>query len=418
MTADLTRRFTALWASLTPIGRAPAPTRAPASGSPDAGYLRYAWTPADLDCRDWFVEEARDRDLEVETDRNGNIWATWLPPGVDPATPAIATGSHLDSVPYGGAYDGPLGVVSGLLAVDELRARGTVPTKPIKIVVFTEEEGSRFGIACLGSRLATGAIAPERALALRDADGVSLADAMARAGVDPAAVGPDPDRVAGLSAFVELHVEQGRWLADTDAPVGIASAIWPHGRWRFDFAGEGNHAGTTRMADRRDPMLTFAYTVLAANKQARLTGAHATVGRVRVAPNATNAIPASVTAWLDARAADEPTLAKLVNELTAKATERARRDGTAITVSAESTSAEMEFSAALIGLLRRVLPGAPVLPTGAGHDAGVLAAHVPTAMLFVRNPSGVSHAPAEGATDEDCAAGVVALADVLTEVAC
>jgi N-carbamoyl-L-amino-acid hydrolase len=399
------RRFAALWASLAPIG-----------SRGDEGYLRYSWTSADLDCREWFEEEARDRDLDVEHDRNGNIWATWLPPGVDPATPAVATGSHLDSVPHGGAYDGPLGVVSALLAVDELRDRGVTPARPIRIAVFTEEEGSRFGLACLGSRLLTGATDPARALALTDRDGVSLADAMTRVGADPAGVGADPGRLAGLAAFVELHIEQGRSLVDSGAPVGIASAIWPHGRWRFDFAGQGNHAGTTRMSDRHDPMLTYAYTVLAANKEARLTGAHATIGRVQSTPNATNAVPSAVTGWLDARAADEPTLARLVEAVTTKAAERAGRDGTTVAVTPESVSPETAFDTSLIDRLRGVLRDAPVLPTGAGHDAGVLAAHVPTAMLFVRNPTGVSHAPAESASDADCAAGVTALADVLYEL--
>ncbi|HKD98597.1 MAG TPA: allantoate amidohydrolase [Micromonosporaceae bacterium] len=412
MTA-LTERFAALWASLAPIGRAP---ESPADGPAGPGYLRYAWTPAEQECREWFVEEALDRDLDIVTDGNGNTWATWCPPGVDPATPAVVTGSHLDSVPNGGAYDGPLGVVSALLAVDEMRARGVAPVRPLTVAVFAEEEGSRFGIACLGSRLLTGAITAEKALALRDRDGVTLADAITEAGEDPAAVGPDPERLGRVAAFVELHVEQGRWLADEGAPVGIASAIWPHGRWRLDFRGEGNHAGTTRMGDRHDPMLTFAYAVLAANKEARLAGAHATVGRVSVEPNATNAVPSAVTAWLDARAADEETLAALVDAISTKVAERAGRDGTNVAVSAESSSPQTEFSGELIAALRKVLPDAPVLPTGAGHDAGILAAHVPTAMLFVRNPTGVSHAPAESATDADCAAGIAALADVLTEL--
>jgi beta-ureidopropionase / N-carbamoyl-L-amino-acid hydrolase len=399
---NLTERFGALWSSLAPIGRAEG-----------GGYLRYSWTAADLDCREWFTEEALDRDLDVEVDGNGNIWATWLPEGVDPAAKAVVTGSHLDSVPHGGAYDGPLGVVSALLAIDEMRARGTQPRRPVKVAVFTEEEGSRFGIACLGSRLLTGAIGRQRALGLTDRDGITLADAMTHAGVKLDHVGADPERVAGIEAFVELHVEQGRAM---DAPVGIASAIWPHGRWRLDFHGEGNHAGTTRMADRHDPMLTFAYAVLAANKEARLAGAHATIGRIQAAPNATNAIASSVTAWLDARAADDSTLSTLVDAIRAKTVERADRDGTSLEVSAESTSGETVFSQGLIERLRAVLPGAPVLPTGAGHDAGVLSGHVPTAMLFVRNPTGISHAPAESATDEDCAAGVTALADVLTEL--
>jgi N-carbamoyl-L-amino-acid hydrolase len=399
-------RFSALWASLRPIGQS----------DESGGYLRYAWSSADLECREWFVEEALDRDLAVETDGNGNIWATWLPEGVRADAKAVVTGSHLDSVPHGGAYDGPLGVVSALLAVDEMRARGVMPRKPLKIAVFAEEEGSRFGVACLGSRLSTGAIAPQKALSLTDRDGVTLAEAMAEAGVETDAVGADPARIDAIDAFVELHVEQGRWLADTAHPVGVASAIWPHGRWRLDFAGEGNHAGTTRMTDRHDPMLTFAFSVLAANKEARLRGAHATIGRVQATPNATNAIPASVTAWLDARAAETTTLDELVQAIEVKAQERAERDGTSLKMNAESTSDKTSFAAELIEVVRGAIPNAPVLPTGAGHDAGVLANHVPTAMLFVRNPTGVSHAPSESATDEDCAAGVTALTNVLTEL--
>jgi N-carbamoyl-L-amino-acid hydrolase len=402
--SSLEDRFAALWASLSPIGR----------DEHTGGYLRYAWTEADLDCREWFVEEALDRDLEVETDGNGNLWATWFPVGADPRAKAVVTGSHLDSVPHGGAYDGPLGVVSALLAVDEMRAAGVTPARPLKIAVFTEEEGSRFGVACLGSRLMTGAIDARKALSLTDRDGMTLAGAMEEAGLEIDGVGPDDDRLAGIECFVELHVEQGRALGQ---PVGIASAIWPHGRWRMNFTGEGNHAGTTRMDDRHDPMLTFAFTVLAANKEARLAGAHATVGRVQAAPNATNAIATEVNAWLDARAADEPALAKLVEAIESKAQDRADRDGTGLTVTNESLSAETVFTDSLLATLKEVLPDAPVLPTGAGHDAGVLANHVPTGMLFVRNPTGVSHAPGEHATDPDCAAGITALAAVLTRLA-
>ena len=187
-------------------------------------------------------------------------------------------------------------MVSSLAAVDVLRDRGFTPTRPIGVGVFVEEEGSRFGLACLGSRLATGATTWDRARVLTDRDGVAVEDAMA--GVETG----DADLLADVGCFVELHVEQGRDLVDRDAAVGVASAIWPHGRYRFDFTGEANHAGTTRMEDRHDPMLTYAMTVLAANKQARLSGQRATFGRVDVRPNGTNAVPSAVTAWLDARA--------------------------------------------------------------------------------------------------------------------
>jgi N-carbamoyl-L-amino-acid hydrolase len=165
-------------------------------------------------------------------------------------------------------------------------------------------------------------------------------------------------------------------------------------------------------------MLAFAATVLAAQEQARTAGGHATIGRVVVDPNATNAIAARVSAWLDARAPEQSTLDRLVEAIVARAKRRCADDGTAVHASAESVSSATVFDTGLRDRLATALGGAPVLPTGAGHDAGVLsAAGVPTAMLFVRNPTGVSHAPAEHATDADCAAGVVALATVLENLA-
>lgn len=173
--------------------------------------------------------------------------------------------------------------------------------RPIAVTNFVEEEGARFGLACLGSRLLCGEVAPVAARARRDAGGTTLAEAMAAHGADPETIGAEPDRLEEISAFVELHVEQGRDLVERDAAIGVATAIWPHRRWRFRFSGEGNHAGTTRLEDRRDPMLPFASTVLAARKAARRTGAHTTFGRVEVQPNGANAIAWRVEAWLDAR---------------------------------------------------------------------------------------------------------------------
>jgi len=390
--------FRELWDQIAPIGLSAA----------TGGYLRYAWTEPELALRDWFRSQCRERELTMEEDGNGNLFAWWNPSD----EPGVLTGSHFDSVPHGGAYDGPLGIVSALLAVDALRDRGFRPARPIGIAAFAEEEGSRFGLACLGSRLLCGAVEAETAAALRDRDGVTLGSAM---GVVPA--GARKEVLTRIGSYVELHVEQGRGLAESGRPVGVASAIWPHGRWRLDFTGEANHAGTTLMADRHDPMLTFAYTVLAANKEARLRGAHATIGRIAVEPNATNAIPARVSAWLDARAAAASVVEDLVAAVHGRAVERSHRDGTQVSLTPESVSAETTFDGELRDRIARLLDDAPILPTGAGHDAGVLSAHVPTAMLFVRNPTGVSHSPAEYASDADCEAGVTALADVLAELA-
>ncbi|MER7850109.1 allantoate amidohydrolase [Kitasatospora sp. NPDC096077] len=392
-----------MWAELLPVGRSAA----------SGGYRRFAWNSADAECRAWFEQQARDRGLTYELDRNGNQWA-WL--GDPHGEGAVVTGSHLDSVPDGGAFDGPLGVVSSFAALDELRARGAEFTKPLAIVNFGDEEGARFGVACIGSRLTAGVLSREAAYELRDADGLRLPDAMEKAGYDPTALGADDERLSRIGAFVELHVEQGRYLGEGQ-PVGVAGAIWPHGRWRFDFHGEANHAGTTRIEDRRDPMLTYANTVLAARKKAKLAGALATFGKVAVEPNGTNAIASLVRGWLDSRAADERTLTELVAEIERAAAERGDRDGVRVELTRESYTPVVDFDGPLRDRLAKLLD-APVLPTGAGHDAGILASAIPTAMLFVRNPTGVSHSPAEHAEVADCLAGVAALADVLEDLAC
>ncbi|MBA2949898.1 allantoate amidohydrolase [Streptomyces sp. PSKA28] len=404
--------FHQMWQDLKPIGRNPE----------SGGYRRYAWTGADAECRAWFEAQARSRGLTYELDRNGNQWA-WLG---DPAQGnAVVTGSHLDSVPDGGPFDGPLGVVSAFAALDELRRRGAEFTRPLAIVNFGDEEGARFGLACVGSRLTAGQLTPEQAHRLRDADGITLPQAMERAGHDPEAIGPDPDRLARIGAFVELHVEQGRALDLSGDRIGIASAIWPHGRWRFDFRGEANHAGTTRLVDRRDPMLSYAETVLAARREAELAGAVATFGKISVEPNGVNAIPSLVRGWLDSRAADQATLDTVVEGIEKAAREYGDRHGIELDVVRESFTPVVEFEHALRDEMARILGEGrdtdirvPVLGTGAGHDAGILSGSIPTAMLFVRNPTGVSHSPAEYASEDDCLAGVTALADVLEGLAC
>ncbi len=401
--------FAELWEALLPVGR-----------QPGGGYRRYSWTGADQECRSWFLAAAGERGLRAETDRNGNLWAWWEPPGTE-GQPAVVTGSHLDSVPDGGAFDGPLGVVSGFAALDAAARRGVTPARPVAVAAFTEEEGARFGIACLGSRLATGAITGEAAGALTDAQGVTLAQAMSAAGADPAGLGRDDERLDRIGSYVELHVEQGSALGGLGAAVGIGEAIWAHGRWRLEFTGRPDHAGTTRLGDRHDPMLPFAATVLAARRAAASAGGVATIGKIIAEPGAVNAISARVSGWLDARAADEPTMDAIVAEVTTAAQAEAARQHVTVAVTRESFSPRVDFDAALRGrvsdALGRAGITAPVLPTGAGHDAGFLAARLPTAMLFVRNPTGVSHSPAEYADPNDCAAGVTALAAVLTALA-
>jgi beta-ureidopropionase / N-carbamoyl-L-amino-acid hydrolase len=374
--------------------------RSPASG----GYRRFAWTRTDHDLRDWFAAAAARVGLDVVLDRNGNQWAWW---GNPDETPGVVSGSHLDSVPDGGAFDGPLGVVSALAAVAALRADGFRPACPIGVVNFVDEEGARFGVACGGSRLLTGALAADRALGLRDGDGITLAEALRAAG-QATDLGRDEPALTRVAAFVELHVEQGKGLAGLDAPVALASGIWPHGRWRAEMSGEANHAGTTRLADRHDPTLDHARLVLAARGAAERHGGLATCGKVVIEPNGVNAIPARVTAWVDARGPDEQAVRGLVAELATQLDDAGQH------LVEESWTALTSFDGPLRARLASALGEPPILATGAGHDAGILAAAgVPSAMLFVRNPTGVSHSPAEFAERNDCLAGVAALTAAL-----
>jgi len=392
-----------MWADLHPVGRA-------SSG----GYRRFAWTAEDHTLREWFAGEAATRGLDLTQDRMGNQWAWWGDP--DQNGPGVVVGSHLDSVPDGGAYDGPLGVVSGFATIDALRAKGFQPVRPIAVVNFGDEEGARFGVACAGSRVITGAMTAERALGLTDADGVSMAEALRAAGRSPEAIGRDDETLRRIGQFVELHVEQGRALADLDpatSAVAIGTDIWPHGRWRIDLPGTANHAGTTALADRQDAMLSAAEVVLAARAAAAANGCVATTGKIAVEPGGVNAIPSHVRLWLDARGSDQNAVRATVSAVA----EAARRFGG--TLSEESWTETTHFDDDLSGRLRQILgEQTPMLGTGAGHDAGVLAtAGVSTSMLFVRNPTGVSHSPEEFAERDDCLRGVEALTTVVEGLA-
>jgi len=393
--------FDQLWSAITDIGRNPV----------TGGYRRFAWTEADLRMREWFAGQCQSRGLELIEDRMGNQWAWWGDPDGS-ATGGIVTGSHLDSVPDGGAFDGPLGVVSGLLAVDRLRSDGFRPSRPIGVVNFVDEEGARFGVSCVGSRVITGVLGPDQALALRDADGVTMAEAMRAAGRQPEQLGPDPEALSRIGSFVELHIEQGRGLINLGRPVAVGNGLWAHGRWRMEIPGQANHAGTTRLNDRRDAVIGCAQLVLATRAAAEAHNSLATVGKINIMPGGVNAIAGLATAWLDARAADEAALSATVDHIEGQL---ASLGGVMIE---ESRTPYTEFDGALVTRLARLLDDAPVLSTGAGHDAGILAnAGVSAAMIFVRNPTGISHSPAESAEPEDCLAGVIALASVLADLA-
>jgi N-carbamoyl-L-amino-acid hydrolase len=289
-------------------------------------------------------------------------------------------------------------------------------------VAFADEEGGRFNVPCFGSRLMTGALDPADVVDRTDANGVTLRAALEQArDVDPGDLGRDSRRLAVIDALVELHVEQGRDLVDRGLPLAVATVMWPHGRWRLVLTGEANHAGTTRLRDRHDPAVVAAYAVLAARARAAREDMVATVSRIDVEPGSTNSVPGRVTAVLDARAPGDVLLDQFVDGWTAFVRERAAEHEVDVDLVCDARTSGVEFSGNLHDRIVRRLQGSGVgvasLATAAGHDAGVLAHHVPAAMLFVRNPTGASHTPAESASEEDCLTGAAALTTVLEELA-
>ncbi len=406
--SDITarRRFLETFGSLAGIG-----------GSLESGYDRLVFTPAELAARSWFHNEADRLGLQVEVDGNTNMWAWW---GSDRSS-AVGTGSHLDSVVKGGAYDGALGVVSALLAIERLQETYKKPQRPIVVIAFAGEEGARFGLPTLGSRLLTGALKPSDVLGRTDREGGAFGDAMTAAGFDPDSLGADPSRLGSLACFVELHIEQGRGLVHQDAAVGVISGVWPHGRYRFDLTGTPDHAGAASMDSRADPMLVLADLVQLAegvgNDRVR-----ATIGRVEVSPNSTNTIAGTVSAWLDARGAESDDVFVGVASITAAVAARAKARDVAVTWEQESWSPAVGFDQDLSETIDRVVQSmgheSSPIPTAAGHDAATLGAHIPSGMLHVRNRTGISHSPHERAAVDDCVSGVAALTSVLEELAC
>jgi allantoate deiminase len=346
----------------------------------------------------------REAGLETSRDRAGNLYGRL--PGRDPELPEVWMGSHLDTVPRGGRYDGALGVLAALEAVARLDAPAA---RTVAVVAFRDEEGWRFGHGFFGSRAVAGRLEPG-ALALRDADGVSVREALSSLGLEAEEDGgwlvPAP------AAYLELHIEQGPVLAAADAPVGVVDSIVGLVELAIDFTGREGHAGTTPMVARRDAALCAAAFQVAAARCARaIPRAVATVGSIRLEPGAGNVIPRLARLVVDARAPDVERLDALEAGLRDAAARAAEEHGCSVEIARAGRTAPVLADARVVASLEAAAPGAPHLVSGAGHDAQILgAAGVPVGMVFVRSlGGGISHSPLEETADEDIGRGVEVL---------
>ena len=365
-------------------------------------------TPALTAAREAVAQWMRDAGMQVRIDAVGDLRGRIE--GMDPAAPALLLGSHLDSVRDAGRYDGPLGILVAIEAVDRLRDRPRPLPFPVEVIAFADEEGLRFQTTYLGSCALAGSFSPAF-LDLIDENGVTLREAMQMFGGDPDALAATALRPGEALAYVEVHIEQGPHLESVDAPVGVVTAISGQSRILAALSGEAGHAGTVAMHLRRDPLPAAAEIVLAAEKLARHTsGLLATVGTIEVAPGASNVIPGQARFALDVRHPEDAVRAEAVSTLErrVRAVAAARSLGVEWSIARDHPAVPCDISLTTRLAEAVAAAGLPVerLPSGAGHDAVVMSEVVPIAMLFVRCAGGISHHPAESVVTSDVAAAI------------
>ena len=380
------------------------------SETPDA-LTRVYLSPQHLEANQRAARWMTQAGMTVWQDSVGNICGRYE--GEQEGAPAILLGSHLDTVRNAGRYDGMLGVLTAIEVVHGLHQQGRRLKQAIEIVGFCDEEGTRFGITLLGSRGITGTW-PESWLAQSDADGVSVAQAMVLAGLDPARIHLAARRPEEIAAYLELHIEQGPCLEQEGLALGVVEAINGARRLNCRFTGEAGHAGTVPMSHRKDALAAAAEWMVRVETLTREQGGNrvATVGTLRCAPGAVNVIPGDVTLTLDIRGPhDQPLdalLDTLLNEAQAIASRRQLRFSAEEFYRIAATACDSGLQQVLSEAVQAVQGRSLTLPSGAGHDAIAMAERWPSAMLFVRCKGGISHHPAESVTADDVALAIAA----------
>jgi len=379
-------------------------------------------TPADRSARERFVETLESLGLSVRVDPVGNIAGRWVPETADPDAAPVAAGSHLDSVPRGGIFDGPLGVYAAVEAVRAMRAAAVAPERPVEVVSFTEEEGQRF-TGLLGSSAATGVRSVEETLAMTDDEGVTLRERLEDVGFH----GDDRIDPAAWDAWLELHIEQSTELESAGVPVGIVPAITGITNATVTITGTADHAGGTRMPGRRDALAAAAEFVRDVERAAREVAATdsgfavATVGDVSVEPGARNVIPGRAELSFETRDVDAGVMDALVDRAEKSLARIADDRGVDTEMERYRTVEPAHMSDRPTGALRAAADAAGLatldVPSGGGHDTMRVARVTETGMQFAPSRDGVSHSPREWTDWADCAACAAVMAGALADLA-
>jgi allantoate deiminase len=386
--------------------------------TPGGGLTRLSYTPVYREAQALVGEWMTDAGLVTHLDAMGSLIGHR--PGAVPGAAAIVVGSHIDTVTNGGRFDGTVGVLAGIEVAQAMGEDGVQLNHGLDIISFADEEGTRFGAGCLGSRAMLGLL-PGEILRREDRDGVTLAEALEASGLDPARVSETKRDPKEMAAYVEMHIEQGAVLEDLGCPIGAVTGIAGPLFLSLQLRGKTDHAGATPMRLRRDALAGAAELILYAERLAKETSptSVATVGRLEVKPGNVNAIPGEVFMTFDVRDVRQEPRDRMESEITFKVSEVAAERSLEYELGEMSRLAPVLLSPRVIQAIesscRKV--GVPVheLPSGAGHDAQVMASAVDTGMIFLRSKDGISHAPEEFTTDEDIELGTrVLLETVLT----
>ncbi|HLH63233.1 MAG TPA: M20 family metallo-hydrolase [Ktedonobacteraceae bacterium] len=385
---------------------------------PAGGIVRPVYSPAWLEARQQLATFMHAAGLQVREDAVGNLFGRLA--GTDDSH-TILTGSHFDTVPLGGKFDGALGILAGIAALQALREHLGTPRRSLEVVALCEEEGSRFPAHCWGTKAILGRIDPAEFEVVRDAQDITIAEAMR-------AIGLAPERYreairTDLAAFLELHIEQGRILFDEGMNLGIVTAITGLQHFWITVKGRADHAGTTPMDLRQDALQAAAHMALEVTHLVEQAGRPAvvTMGKWEVKPGAINVVPGEVSFSVDLRHPEEETLQQLSAAIRTQCESIAQARHLSISMELTGRSLPQKMDPGLQATLVKAAGACGAtwksLPSGAGHDSQIMARHLPTAMLFVPSVEGRSHSPAEYTTIDDAARGASVLATALSLLA-
>jgi ureidoglycolate amidohydrolase len=396
-------------------------TLASHSSEPSPVVTRVVFSPADQQARAYVNNLFKTAGLQVRSDAVGNTFARWI--GSEPELPAVGTGSHIDAIPNAGKYDGVVGVLGAIEAIRALRRAGFQPKGSIEILLFTAEEPTRFGIGCLGSRMLSGTLSVTAANKLRDPDNRSLDELRIEAGFSGAL--ENVTLPHGYYAhFVELHIEQGPLLEREGLSIGIVQSIAAPAALNISIEGEGGHAGTVLMPDRKDAFTAAAELALAVEALTCKTGGIntvATIGKCDVFPGAVNSIPSRVKLTLDLRDTDGPRRDAVLNGVLQTCADIASRRGVKIETEQLNADAPAQCSPTIVETVSNICKDRSIsfrtMVSRAYHDSLFISRVAPAGMIFIPCRNGYSHRPDEYSSPEQIATGALVLAETLARLA-